>query len=205
MSTPSAVHCRANVRPVCDQVPFVADPLHETAQHFGVAQILFLRGCRHHEMLFHQPGHQVGIGLGQAVGFAESQGIGFTQLGMIAAAPLGDVVKQRPEIEQFGFVELADQTAAQREFVGQFRHCKTAHVAHHLEDVFVHRIDMIEVMLHLAGDAAERGDVAAENVELVHAPQLADHPCRAAQDVHEQCLHARVATCRRIDAPPRAP
>ena len=45
------------------EVTFVAHALCKMRDDFGVGQILFLRGCRHLQMHFHQPGDEVGIAL----------------------------------------------------------------------------------------------------------------------------------------------
>jgi hypothetical protein len=90
---------------------------------------------------------------------------------MVAAAPLGDVVEQGGEIEQPALVEAGHEARAERILVGELRHGKAPQVAHHLQDVLVHGVDVEQVVLHLADDAAEGRQVAAEDVVLVHAPQ----------------------------------
>ena len=95
---------------------------------------------------------------------------------MVAAAALGDIVKQAGQIEQFRPLEIAHQAAAQRKFVREFRHREAAQVAHDIQDVLVDGVDVIQIVLHLADDAAEGGDVAAEHAVFVHAFQFAYNP-----------------------------
>jgi len=64
-----------------------------------------------------------------------------------------------------------DQLAAQRVLVRVLRHREAAQVADHLQDVLVDRVDVEQVVLIWADDAAEHRQVAAEDRPLVHPPQ----------------------------------
>ena len=52
------------------------------------------------------------------------------ELGMVAAAALGDVVEERGDIEQPVALEVVHRAAAQRELVGELRHREAAQIAH---------------------------------------------------------------------------
>ena len=78
---------------------------------------------------------------------------------MVAAAALGDVVEQAGEVEHFLALEIGDQPRAQRILVRVLRLGEAAQVADHHQDVLVDRVDVEEVVLHLADDAAERRQV----------------------------------------------
>jgi hypothetical protein len=67
--------------------------------------------------------------------------------------------------------EVGDQLAAERVFVRVLGHREAAHVTHHHHDVLVHRVDVEQVVLHLADDAAEVRQVAPEDAGVVHAAQ----------------------------------
>ena len=110
---------------------------------------------------------------------------------MIAAAALRDVVEQRREVEHLGPREVAHEPAAQRKLVRELGDGEAPQVAHHVQDVLVDRVDVVEIVLHLADDAAERRQVAAEHAVLVHAPQRPLHAGRAAQDAQEALAVAR--------------
>ena len=105
---------------------------------------------------------------------------------MVAAAALGDIVEQRGDIQQPGLREIGHQLAAERIFVRMLAHGEAAHVAHHHQDVLVDRVDVEQVVLHLADDAAEVRQVAAQDAGLVHAPQRVRDALRRLQDLQEQ-------------------
>ena len=70
---------------------------------------------------------------------------------------------------------------------------EAAQVADHHQDVLVDRVDVEEVVLHLADDAPERREVVAEDAVQVHPPQLVREAARLAEDLHEARAVARVA------------
>ena len=74
---------------------------------------------------------------------------------------------------------------------------EAAQIADHHQDVLVDRVDVEQVVLHLADDAAEHRQVAAENAVLVHASQLMRDAARLAQDVDEARAIVRIAAKRR--------
>ncbi len=118
---------------------------------------------------------------------------------MVAAAALGDVVEQRGDVEQPVALEGHDQPRHQRVFVRVLSHREPAHVAQHHQDVLVDRIDVEEVVLHLADDAPPRRDVARQDAVLVH---LAEHPHDTAallQDLQEEDTVRGVGAKRGID------
>ena len=86
----------------------IADFQREIADHVRIGNILALRGGGHQQVLFHQPAHEVGVAVGQAVVLAEYAGIDRSKRGVITAAPFGDVVIQPGHIEQFRFVHAPD-------------------------------------------------------------------------------------------------
>ena len=64
-------------------------------------------------------------------------------------------------------------------------HREAAEIAQNLQEMLVDRIDMKQVVLHLADDASEGRQVGAEDVELVHAPELVEHTAAALQQLDE--------------------
>ena len=66
--------------------------------------------------------------------------------------------------------------------------------------MFVHGIDVEQVVLHLADDLAERREIGAEHAIDVHAPEFVGDAARLAQDIHEQFPAARVAPEFGVDA-----
>jgi hypothetical protein len=86
--------------------------------------------------------------------------------------------------------------------VGEFGHREAAQVAHHHEDVLIDRVDMEQVVLHLADDAAEGRHVAAEDAVLVHAAQLVHQAARLLEELDRKAgpvdrIAAKVGPTRR--------
>jgi hypothetical protein len=127
------------------------------------------------------------------------------ELGMVAAAPLRDVVIDGGHVEQPAALETRHELGAQRKLVRELRHGEAAQVAHHHEDVLVHRVDVKKVVLHLSHDAAELGQVVAEDAVLVHAPELVHDAARLLQDVQKQELRHGIGAERIVDRGARAP
>ena len=169
-----------------NQAPFGSNHGGEAADDVRVGEILLLRHLRHGQMLADQEDHQVGVLADDTVGAAESPGIGHAEPRVIAAASLGDVVEQRGDIQQPGFVEAAHQPRAERVFVGKVSHGETPQVAHDLQDVLIDGVGMEQVVLHLPDDAAEGRQVVAENVVLVHPPEFMDQAALFLEQGHEQ-------------------
>ena len=104
---------------------------------------------------------------------------------MIAAAALGDVVEEPAEVEHFLALEIGHEPRAERILVRVLRLAEAAQVANHHQDVLVDRIDVEQVVLHLAHDAAECRQVVAEDSVQVHAAQLVREAARLAEDLNE--------------------
>ena len=143
----------------------------EISDHVGVGQVLLLRDARHRQVLGDEPFDQRGILAGDAVVAAEAPRLAHAELGVVAAAALGDVVEERGDVEHPGPVERRRELRAERVLVGVLGDQEAAHVAQHHDDVLVDRVDVEEVVLHLADDAPEHPEVAAENAGLVHQPE----------------------------------
>ena len=86
-----------------------------------------------------------------------------------------------------------------------FRHGEPPQVAHDLENVLVDRIDVEQVVLHLADDAAEGRDVVAENVVLVHPPQFMGNAAFLLEQLNEQRATGRIMACCGSGAMARCP
>ena len=65
-------------------------------------------------MMLHQPADQMGIPGRQLMPLAEQRRIDRAQLGMIAAAALGDVVVQAGHVQQVRFGQAAEDLPGQR-------------------------------------------------------------------------------------------
>jgi hypothetical protein len=88
-----------------------------------------------------------------AVLAAEAAHLDGAQLGVVAAAALGNVVEQRGHVQHPGLVPARGQLRAERVLVRMLGDEEAAHVAQHHQDVLVHRVDVEQVVLHLPHDA----------------------------------------------------
>ena len=134
-----------------------ADDGGKTVDHVGVSQVVFLRYLRHRQMMFDQEDDQFGVLPVERVLDTEFPRILHPEFRMVAAASFGDVVEQCGDVEQPATFETRHQPRAERIFMGELGHGETAQIAHDLKDVLIHRVDVEQVVLHLADDAAEGG------------------------------------------------
>jgi len=108
-------------------------------------------------VLFRPPFHHLAVVLAEAMAFTECACILPAQLGMVAAASLGDVVEQSGNIQHLRTCEFAHQPAAQRYLVRVLGQCEAAQLRTTIRICSSHGVDMEQVVLHLSDDAAERG------------------------------------------------
>ena len=155
-------------------------------------------------MVFNQELDELAILLGQAVAPGEAARVGRAEVRMIAAAAFGDVVEEGPEVEHLGLVELLHELRQERVLVVEARDAEAPQVPNHHEDVLVHGVDVEEVVLHLADDAAEFRQIPAEDAVLIHAPELVHDAARLLQDVHEHEARELVLPETGIDTATRA-
>ena len=180
-------------------------PLGEFRNHLGVGQIAFLGGHRHGEVLAHQKAQQPLVVARDAVGTAEAQHVALAQLRVVAAAPLGDVMKEGCHDQQPGRLEIAHQLAAEGVLVHVLGHHEAAQVAHHHQRVLVDRVDVEEVMLHAAHDVPEGREIASQHRPLVHQPQRVGDAGRGLQDGQEAGAVDRIVPVGAVDAEARMP
>src|SRR6266851_7515509 len=141
----------------------------------------------------------------KAVLAAETPGLDPAQLRVIAPAAFGDVMEDRGDVQQPMTLEAGDEAAAQRILVRKLEHGETAHVAHDGEDVLVYGVHVEKIVLHLADDAPEGGQVPSQDTVLIHAPKFVHDAARLLQQRKEGRAVARITSKRRVDAGARAP
>ena len=157
------------------------------------------------QMVGDQPRDQFGVLVRQPVVAAEAPRVARAERRVIAAAALGDVVEQAGEVEHLAPLEIGDEPRAQRILVRMLRLGEAAQVADHHQDVLVHRVDVEQVVLHLADDAAERRQVLAEDAVQVHPPQLVQQAALGAEHRHEARAIGGIAAEGAVDAVAVAP
>ena len=143
-------------------------------------------------MLPHEPRHQAGVVTTHPVLQAECLRIHGAQHRMVAAAPLGDVVKEPRQIGDLGFLQRLHDAAAEREFLVEPRQCKAAQVLHHEQRMGVYRVGVKEVVLHASDNSPERRNVKAQNAVGVHSLESPGDSLRCSEDVEEQAVVAWV-------------
>src|SRR5690606_18881354 len=82
-----------------------------------------------------------------------------------------NVMEQGSQIEQVRRIERGKQPAAERELMVELAEGKAPQVTQHVQYVFIDRIDMKQVMLHLPDDTAEGRDIPAQNTVAIHQPE----------------------------------
>ena len=135
---------------------------------------------------------QAGILAADAVSATEAACLDGTEVGVVAAAALGHVVEEGGDVEDPRRVELRRQLRAEGVLVRVLGDEEAPHVAQHHQDVLVHGVDVEQVVLHAADDAAEHPEVAPQHRGLVHEPQHVGDALRLAQDLHEALAIGRV-------------
>ncbi len=113
--------------------------------------------------------------------FAEGAGDANTELRMIAAQTLGDIVIQTGNVKQLDSWQTWMNVRCHREFLFIVLIAETTHVTHDLQRVCIHSVDVEQVKLHLAEDAAEFRQVSTENAPAIHPAELGEQVVVAAQ------------------------
>ena len=196
-----AAHVRNGQHVQIIQVRLIADAPRETVNDVGIADVLLLRGDGQDQVVSDQPRDQARLVAAESLFEAERLGIDRPQFRMIAAAALGDVVKQRREIGDFLARQGLHDLAQGGKFVVEFGHREAPQVADDEQGVRVHGVRMEQVVLHPPDDAAEGRDVAAEHTVQIHAAQFVRDSHGRAQDFHEQPVMPRVLAELLVDEP----
>ena len=93
-------------------------------------------------MLLDQPGAEIGILGREPMLSTKAPSIVAAQVRVIAAASLGDVMKEPRNIQKLGLRKIGNQPRAQRILMGMLRLGEAAQVAHHHQAMLVDRVDM---------------------------------------------------------------
>src|SRR5690606_16559574 len=152
--------------------------------------------------MFDQPADQVGIPGGQMMALAEQGGVDGAEFRMIAATALGDVVIQAGHVQQVRLGQPAEDLPGQRALFLVVGARQFAQVLNQVQGVGIDCVDVEQVVLHLADDPAEFGQVAPENAIAVHTAQIAVYALAAAQQFDEQAGVADVAAEVVVDQVP---
>ncbi len=168
------------------EVLLVAHLLGKVGDHVRVVDVAALGGDRHQQMVAHQPGDQPALVAIQAVQLAELQRIDGAELGVIAASPLSDVVKEGGDAEQLRLAQPGEDLVAERVSLAAGRVGKLVDVLEQPVGVFVHRVGMEHVELHLADDKVPLRQVGGQDAVFVHQAEWLADAVGVAQQRHEQ-------------------
>ena len=182
------------------QAGWLPDDLGEGLDHLGIADVLALGGHGHQQVPLHQPGDQAAVELREFVQAAEVPGVPRPQQGVIAAAPLGDVVEEPRQVEDLDLGDAQHDCTAQGEFLCVLGEGEAAQVAHQDQGVLVDRVDVEEVVLHAPDDVREGREVGGQHPVLIHAPQGVGGTAGLAQALHEEGAGAQVGAEGVVDA-----
>ena len=92
----------------------------------------------------------------------EGARVGNALLGVVAAAPFGDVVKEGGQIEDVLRLEAVHQRGGKRQLVAVGVHRQPPHIAQHHQNMVVDGIDVEQIVLQQADNFAPSGQIAAE-------------------------------------------
>ena len=158
---------------------FGANFAREFADHDRIVDVLALRRRRHQQVHAHEPRDEFGVGLVEAMAPTEGDDVDRAERRVIAAAPLCDVVKQPRDVEQFDLRQVLDAVVRDRKRFLARSIVQAAHVADHHHRVRIDRVDVEQVVLHLADDAAELGNVARRARRIGAYASAARRACTA--------------------------
>ena len=126
-----------------------------------------------------------------------------TELGMITAAPLGNIMEEACYINKFLFGQGLHDLAGKWHLGVEALQSKAPQVADHEQCVLIDCVGMEQVVLHAPHNASERGNVAAQDAVAVHAAELVRDPDGFAQNGHEKLLIHGIRTETLVDEVPR--
>ena len=157
------------------------DLLGEGGEHLGIADVLALSHIGHEEVLAHEPAHQFPIGGLEAVALGKCLYVLGAEGGVVAAAPLRDIVVEPSDVEKFGLGNLAHALVGHGVAILGALVEEAPQVPQEQHGVRIHGVDVEKIVLHLSDDAAEFGQIASEHAIAPHARELGDQPMGASQ------------------------
>ena len=105
---------------------------------------------------------------------------------VVAGTALAQVVQEGGDVELAPGMQLGQDLGRERQLARELAPLHLPDDAHGPDGVLVDRVDVVEIVLHLADHAAEIGDEAAQQPALVHPPQGQRRVLARAEDVEEE-------------------
>ena len=163
----------------------VADHGRKGMNDLRIADVLAL-GCEgHQQMVFDHPDHQPPIFPLDAMPIEEVASDVGADLGVIAAAAFADVMHESCDIEQLRLLDAFEDLAGEGELAARFHGREATQVPDNEQRVFVHGVDMKEVVLHAADDPGERRNISGEDAIAVHFSKLPGDATGLSKEGHE--------------------
>ncbi len=177
------------------------DHLGHVAHRLGIVGVALERGSAQQQMMAHQPRHGLHLLGAQAQTRPGPLDHARANLGMIAGAALAEVVEQHRDVQLGARENVRHQAGDEGQLVGEKAVLDLIQHADRLDRVLVHRVDVIEAVLHLGDHAAELRQEPAEHAGLVHPAQRGVRVLARGEHGHEQGVRRRVGALVRTDPP----
>ncbi len=182
----------------------------EGEDQLDVVQVAPLRYVGHQEMLLHEEDQVRYVLFRESPPGADPRHDLGADPAVALPLPLPDVVKQDREVEQpgvpHGRVDPVELLLLPRARSGRLDLRQNARAA---DGVDVHRVDVIDVPLHLAVEGRELGDVPGEEPALVHGEERLPQMNRVGENLEEELRRLPVLAergphggQRQLDVPP---
>ena len=148
------------------------DAFGERLDDDGIVDVLALRGRGHDKVVTHQPSHQFGVVGGEAVALAECDGVERAEFRVVSAPALADVVKQSRKVKQFDLRHVLRALRRQGKAFSGGPVAQASEIFGQHDRMRVDGIDVEQIVLHLAHDPPELGDIASEHAVAPHSGKL---------------------------------
>ncbi|CCJ84998.1 hypothetical protein BN133_1375 [Cronobacter dublinensis 582] len=160
--------------------------LGELFNHFGILDVAALGGDGHQQVMTHQPRDKLGFARVQAVQLGEFQNVLRAQHRVVAAAPFGDIVKQRGDKDKLRVRQTRPELHAERVFRASLFFCEAFEFQQHANGVFIYRVGVKKVELHLPDDMRPLRHIGPQHAVAVHRQQAAADRAGVAQHRQKQ-------------------
>ncbi len=147
-------------------------------------------------MTANQPRNQLRFPRVQPVQLSEFQHVLRAKNRVIATATFSNIVEKRSHQQQFGLRKARIQLHAQRMFRASFFMRKAFDFLQNADRMFIHRVGMEQIELHLADNLSPLRHVRPQHAVPVHRHQCARDSARMAKDRHKHFPRLRDHTKR---------
>ena len=199
LALPAVPHARPHGADVHDGEDEKQLQTFRTLHHLGevedgleIRQVTHLRGLAHQQVMAHQPGHGLRLGMAQSQPRTQPAGDALAGHRMAFGPPLGDVVQKGGDVEGAAALQLVHDFRRKRVLLFKFAAVDAGQPADGADEMLIHRVMVIHVELHQRHDAAEFRDEAAQHVGFVELAQGGLRVARIAQQVQEQPVGLRI-------------